>query len=337
MTPHPREHVTTLLAVDESSQVGSARRCVAELTAQLGFSEETRARAGIIATELANNLLRHAREARLLVRIRAEDPQPSLEMLAVDAGPGMADPDRCLRDGYSTGGTAGQGLGAVQRLSQEFDLVSLEGAGTVVLSRIREPAVAAARAPLRLGVVCLPLPGEDECGDTWAWRDEPEGGSLLVFDGLGHGPLAASAARAAYEAFHAGPVQDPVETLQMLHHAVAGSRGGAAAVARIDRRAGRLRYAGIGNIGGVLLGQDARRGLASHNGIMGSVVGRPQGFEYDWAEGDMLVMHSDGIQSRWTLERTPGITTRDPALAAAVLYRDFARGRDDLTVAVVGG
>lgn len=336
MTPARREDVSVLMRVDEPSQVGSARRCAAELCAGLRLGEEPSGRAAIVATELANNLLRHAREGRLLARPRRDGPLPMLELLAVDAGPGMADVERCLRDGYSTAGTAGEGLGAVRRLSQEFDILSVEGGGTVVLSRIRAPGPVP-RTPLRLGAVCLPMPGETESGDGWAWRPEADGGTLLVFDGLGHGEAAAEAAARACGAFLDSTVQEPAEALQALHRAVAGTRGGAAALARIDLAAGRLHYAGIGNIGGAILGRDARRGLASHNGIVGSIVGRAQGFTYDWSDGDVLVMHSDGIQSRWSLDGYPGITTRDPALAAGVLARDFARGRDDLTVVVVGG
>jgi hypothetical protein len=46
----------------------------------------------------------------------------------------------------------------------------------------------------------------------------------------------------------------------------------------------------------------------------------------------MLVMHSDGLQSRWSLDRYPGLTSHHPALTAAVLYRDFRRERDDTSV-----
>ena len=143
-------------------------------------------------------------------------------------------------------------------------------------------------------------------------------------------------AAAALRAFRETPAVAPTEVIEAIHGRVSGTRGGAAAVAQIDRARGLLRYAGVGNIGGTLVGPERRRGLPSHNGIVGSIVGRVRGFEYEWTQGDVLVMHSDGLQSRWTMDGVAGMVHRDPAVVAALLYRDFARGRDDLTVAVCG-
>jgi len=48
----------------------------------------------------------------------------------------------------------------------------------------------------------------------------------------------------------------------------------------------------------------------------------------------MLVLHSDGLVSHWSLDAYPGLAARDPSLIAGILYRDFTRGRDDVTVVV---
>lgn len=323
-----------LLPVDDSSQIGAARRAVAGVARALGFDAERTGRAEIVATELATNLLRHATDGRLLLRSEADDAgSRMLEMLAVDAGPGMSDIERCMRDGYSTGGTAGNGLGAVRRLSDDFDISSAPGVGTVVLARLRDAAVPDRRG-MRAAGVCLPMPGETVCGDGWAWRAAGSGGSLLVFDGLGHGMLAADAARAACAAFAGAGDCPPADALLVIHRKLSGTRGGAAAIARIDRERGTLQYAGIGNIGGTIVTADGRRGLPSHNGIAGSMPTRVKAFDYDWSDDDVLVMHSDGLQSRWSLDALPGVALRDPAVIAAHLYRDFRRGRDDVTVAV---
>ena len=67
---------------------------------------------------------------------------------------------------------------------------------------------------------------------------------------------------------------------------------------------------------------------------MGHECRKIQTFSYPWSKGSVLVLYSDGLQTRWTLDRYPALRGRDPALLAAVLYRDFARGRDDVTVVV---
>jgi anti-sigma regulatory factor (Ser/Thr protein kinase) len=323
---------TSLFVVEESSQVGAARRGANALALAAGLSEVAVGRVGIIATELATNLLHHARDGRLLLRVPAAG---ELELMAVDSGPGMRNIDQCLRDGHSSAGTAGNGLGAVRRLADSFDIHSQPEVGSVVLARVREAGTPRARP--RLGVVCLPMAGEPACGDTWAWHHDGSRASLLVFDGLGHGDAAARAAEIARATFRADPLRAPDEALAQLHQRLQGSRGGAAAIALIDLERRTLRYAGIGNIGAALQAGEKRRGLPSHNGILGSVVGRRQAFDYDWPDGAILVMHSDGLKSRWDFDSAPGVLRRDPALIAGLLYRDFERGRDDLTVAVVGG
>jgi hypothetical protein len=116
-----------------------------------------------------------------------------------------------------------------------------------------------------------------------------------------------------------------------------GTRGAAMAAAQIDASCGGLKYVGIGNIAGHLHTNHGTpgRGLFSHNGIVGAQIRKLQQFDYDCASGGLLIMHSDGLQTRWRLNSYAGLSERHPAIIAAVLYRDFYRGRDDVTVAVV--
>jgi hypothetical protein len=110
------------------------------------------------------------------------------------------------------------------------------------------------------------------------------------------------------------------------------TRGAAVAIAEVRPAEGELTFTGVGNIGGTLLDPEATRGLVSHAGIVGHECRKIQTFSYPWSKGSVLVLYSDGLQTRWTLDRYPALRLRDPALLAAVLYRDFARGRDDVTV-----
>jgi hypothetical protein len=91
----------------------------------------------------------------------------------------------------------------------------------------------------------------------------------------------------------------------------------------------------VGNIAAHLITRHDRRQLVSHNGIVGSNVRKVQEFDAPWTEDTLLVLHSDGLQSRWHLDDYPGLAMCHPALIAGVLYRDHARGRDDVTVVVV--
>ncbi|MDB5340288.1 MAG: rsbT 1 [Planctomycetaceae bacterium] len=324
-----------VIPVADISQVGEARRIVARLSSDAQYSETLKGRLAIITTELATNLVRHAGQGKLLAQVIETASGSAFELISLDQGRGIAHLDKALMDGYSTGGTAGQGLGAIRRQSDEFDIYSQVDHGTIVLSRVSREPVASTPNSLVWGAVSIPAPHETECGDCWRLATGDGWFSLMIADGLGHGPLAAEAADKAAEAFLETRQAAPSAIVQAAHSALCGTRGAALAVARCDTHQSKLKYAGVGNISGTLVSGADRRGLTSHNGIVGVQFHKVQEFEYSYGDRAILVMHSDGLQGRWTFEKYPGLMQRHPAIIAGVLYRDFQRGRDDATVVVV--
>ena len=250
----------------------------------------------------------------------------------------MADFRRCLVDGYSTIGTPGNGLGAVARLAESFDVHSVPSEGTVISAQIRIASESVdrpeAHLSLALGAVCLPMAGEVECGDAWAFLEPAPGrSSLIVADGLGHGPKAAEASDAAIATFRRNPSFSPAEHLGSIHVAIKGTRGAAVAVASIDHDRREIRFAGVGNIAGtVFSGEGQRRGLMSHNGTVGGNMHKTQELTLPWPEGALLVLHSDGLATQWRLENP--LKSKAPGVIAGVLYRNFGRARDDVSVVV---
>jgi hypothetical protein len=254
-----------------------------------------------------------------------------VEVLALDKGPGMADVERCLRDGYSTAGTGGSGLGAMRRMSSLFDIHSVPGVGTAVLAQLW-----AGKPPppsgVEVGVVCVPMKGEEVCGDSWA-VDRKEGRFLLlVSDGLGHGPDAARASRAAVVSFLEQRSKELLELLRGMHQELHSTRGAAVAIASLD--GARLDFTGVGNISAAVVSPDGIQRMVSMNGTLGHQSHRMQQFSYTWGPGATLVMCSDGLATQWRVDGHPGLLSRHPSLVAGVLYRDFVRGRDDATVLV---
>ena len=178
--------------VSDRSYGAAIKREVRLLAGALRFSEKKMGELDIIIAELLSNLVKYATEGELLVKPIPDPDNAILELISVDRGPGMKDPGRMLVDGVSTGGSLGQGLGAVQRLATEFQLYSQPGQGTVVLVRLHQKAKTPAGVPPLADVRCIHVPktGETICGD--ASYSKLTGASLTVFlgDGLGHGPLA---------------------------------------------------------------------------------------------------------------------------------------------------
>lgn len=335
------------ISITHESQVGYARRSAVSLAQNSGFTETEAGQVAIIVSEVARNQLRYAKEGNVLLRrlVPTATEGDGIEILALDRGPGIADLSNSLRDGYSTGGTSGTGLGAVKRLSGNFDIFSQPGHGTAILAQYRvTPKSNRIPSPISdsslcLGAVNLPMQGETACGDAWAHALKGEIEVFMVCDGLGHGPLAALAAEAAVDSFEgvmSGIYTSPTQIIEKAHRAMLSTRGAAMAVAELDKVRRTIRFAGIGNIGASIYSLQEEKKLASHNGIVGGAMRKVSEFSFAWPEHSLLVMHSDGLQTQWSISRFPGLFARHPSLIAGVLYRDFNRGRDDSTVLVVG-
>ncbi len=180
--------------------------------------------------------------------------------------------------------------------------------------------------------MCLPMRDEIVCGDAWATRRDGHIDLMMVADGLGHGPDAAEAARSAVTVFEASRDRAPAALVSEIHGALRSTRGAAVAIASLDHERGEIRYAGVGNIAGTIVHAGATRSMVSLNGTVGHEMRKIQEFAYEWPVGALVVMQSDGLQTHWRLDKYPGLTARHPSVIAAVLYRDFSRGRDDVTV-----
>ncbi len=324
------------ISVHDPSQVGEARREATNLASRLGFDESSAGRVAIVATEAARNLSLHANGGELVLTGLQWKNQPSMELLSIDRGPGMREVDKCMRDGYSTAGTPGTGLGAMARLADDFDVYSVPDKGTVLMARFLANHASASRGQqeLEFSATSIPHSGEEVCGDAWGQESSVHGSTFVVADGLGHGDYAEQAAREALRIFRQAVGYKPSEILERMHAAMRSTRGAAVAVARVDLNQKIVVFAGIGNISAAILSNGTSRNMVSLNGTVGHEMRKVQEFVYPWAEDALLIMHSDGLGTRWDLGTYPGLWRRAPGVISGVLYRDFSRRRDDVTVLV---
>jgi anti-sigma regulatory factor (Ser/Thr protein kinase) len=322
------------LAVQDQSQVSETRRRATEMAARQEFGDADRGRVALVATELATNILKHGRGGEVLIGAYGEGLDSGIELIALDKGPGISNLAASLADGYSTAGTAGHGLGAVVRQSHFVDIASWPGAGTAVLARLKrgQPPEGSSDSS-RVGAVSVPKHGEEVCGDSWSVSTSPDETTLMVADGLGHGPDAAEAAVEAVRLFHRFNGHRAPVLLDYIHGGLRATRGAAVSVARIQPASGKVIYTGVGNVTGVLAVNGELRRMVSMPGTAGHNARKIQAFDYPFTSG-LVILHSDGIASSWTLDRYPSLAARHPTLIAAVLYRDLTRHRDDATVLV---
>ena len=326
------------VALSDFSSTAEARRAGARMAASLGMSETKSGETAIVITEAARNAVVYGGGGQLVLSGTKSRHETRMEILALDRGPGIADLSRALQDGYSTGGTPGTGLGAIKRMAEVFDVFT-SAKGTAVFARIEQPGNEhpPRKSSVEFAGLIAPIAGEQVSGDNLAVDVNGDRCIALVADGLGHGPQAADAANEAVRVFRAHSSESPASLITRIHEALKKTRGAAAAVAEIRPMAGSLTYAGVGNISGSILSNTLGRSLVSHNGTLGHVMARVQEFKVEWPKDGILIMHSDGLHSRWDLSRYPGLLARQPALIAGVLLRDFSRERDDASVLVVKG
>jgi anti-sigma regulatory factor (Ser/Thr protein kinase) len=268
--------------VSDATCVAEARREAIEHARALEWDDLARGQVALVATELATNLAKHARSGAVIMNSANGADRTLLQLVSVDQGPGITDVDRSLDDGFSTGGSSGTGLGAIRRLSQSLEVYSTPAKGTVLVAEMEQGGGSAVSGheTFAVGGVSVPRLGERVCGDAWDVHAADGGIAVLVVDGLGHGPFAADAARAAVLAFRRAGSSDPQHVMGSLHDALRGTRGAAAALALIDPATGVLRYCGIGNISAAIVDGTQRRNLVSHNGTLGHQVGTMAEFTY---------------------------------------------------------
>lgn len=325
--------------VPDRSYSSVVKREIHRLASGLGLSRIQLAEADIVASEMISNINKHTPEGELLVK-EFQDMlgRTGLELISVDQGPGIKNLDEMLKDGKSTTRTLGQGLGAIQRLSDEFDIYSLPDWGTVLLSRIYTPQQSTTRnrSAIAINAVMLPKKGETLCGDGWKLNRNSFEYTLIALDGLGHGPEANKAAKAAVDEFSTINQMTPAETIKALHPKIRGTRGAVGMVMHLNTLSNVLSYAGLGNISARIFGHENNKNLISYNGIIGySIPNTLHSNHASLEKNETLIIYSDGLKTRWDITHLPYILSHDGSIVAAALYKDFSRHTDDLLVIVV--
>jgi anti-sigma regulatory factor (Ser/Thr protein kinase) len=319
------------IRVEDESAVGACRNAATAMAGRLGFPSARADKLALAVTEAASNLYKHARQGSLLLCVNRDADAPGIELVTIDSGPGVRDVSAAMRDGHSTAGTLGIGLGAITRLADFSDLYSRPGHGTALIARFW-PEPGQAVSPRCAGLI-RPMTGETECGDAFGAVDAGDTVTAILCDGLGHGPLAAAASAQALAAVLDEPAAEPAALLERAHRRMSGSRGGAVGIVQL--RGGTAWFAGLGNIAASILSAGRRKGMLSVPGIAGYQARTIRQFDYEVPAGAAIILHSDGISSRWGADAIPGVDTRDPLLIAAVLLAEAGIHRDDAGVLVL--
>jgi len=329
-----RMHVS--FKASDRSYFAILKKEVHQLAVSANFSERKVGEIDIVVAEMVSNLVKHGGGGNLLVKLVEQNGIQGIELVSVDNGPGMTDVSRMVADGVSTKNSLGQGLGAMKRLSQIFQVYSQKDWGTVILCRIFDQELPhfAKADKQEIKTAIIPKPNETACGDGFASVVSDKEIRLFLGDGLGHGPEAANAVLAAINAFQECTEKSSVETIRYIDSKVKKTRGLVGTVAIYNREAKLWNICGVGNILTKINSHAGSSTYVSYNGIIGLNIPRSLNEkEFAYEQGQYLVMCSDGLKSRWDI-KYPAILRYDLTVLATALLKDFARHTDDMSVAV---
>lgn len=331
----------TVFSLTERSETSLVKKSLKALGLQIGFSPYQLAKLDIIISEITSNLFKHtSQQGEILFRMITQDGNQGIELISVDHGPGMADASHMMEDGVSTTQSLGTGMGAIRRLSDEFDIYSRKGWGTLLLSRIfkNKQQASPGDADVQFSTFMVAHPQEEVCGDGLSYKSQGQQHTFLLTDGLGHGIHAHEASRYAIEAFQQTDSTAPCQILQTIHDQLSHTRGAVGMAITVNTAGHTIDYCGVGNIAFRMtapLVEKGKHGISSNGTLGHNIPARLTEERWVWHDPAWLIVHSDGIDMHWALKDYAGLLRKDLSLVAAALYKDYKRDRDDSTILVV--
>lgn len=328
---------TVTLEVRHTSDVSVARRQVKALATTLGFDSIAMEEIALAVSELASNLVKHATGGTLTLTAVAAREQTGIQLESRDQGPGIANVEEALADGFSTTGSLGCGLGAVNRLMDELDIQSRPGQGTRIVCRrwLRRTEWAVRQCPLAFGAASRPHPGADVNGDAFVIKRWGTSALVAVIDGLGHGVFAHRAAQTARQYVENHYDRPLTEIFRGVGRSCRSTRGVVMALARFDWADVRMTFASIGNIEARVFGTPQPLRLVVRRGVLGGSAPNAVVSEHPWQPQYILVLHSDGMTSHWQWRDFPDLDQEPASRIAQRLLLRLAKPEDDATVLVV--
>ena len=341
------------IEVKDAAQVGAARRVIHGFAGRIGFDENQLAEIDIVVQEIGTNAVSYAAGGGWLHFTTPPGDAPGIELFYWDTGPGIYNLDRAIRDGVSTSGGLGAGLGAIRRLMDEFDVYSTVKAtgrltlaaqrrtthGTALLARKWLGAVERESRQIsgakRIGAWSRPRPPETINGDAYFICTRDGRTLYAVIDGLGHGSGAHEASNVAINSLDEWRGEPLEQVFHAVHDALRATRGAVMSAVVIDNKAQSFQFAGVGNVLVRVFDAPGRVTPISTNGTLGARLGQIRVWTHPWAEGATCVLASDGISAAWEMDAYPGLLSHSPQLLAGILMRDYGRTSDDATVLVI--
>ncbi len=311
--------------MERANRIGMPKQCVNELE--------------IIVRELVSNVLKHSRKrGHVIISHSTEGKNPDLVIDVVDQGPGFEDFEKALEDGYSSSGSLGAGLPTVLRFAEHVELVRSGPNGSHI--RVHKSMISKRKSEnfWEFTLFIKPHMKETIAGDYGTFIHDRESITVVLADGLGHGPEAAVASQTAVEIAFTHSKLSLVEMIQIMHKKLMKLRGAAISLARINPNEKQIEWLGIGNVAGGLVTKShdkERRTLlfTNYSGTVGVQLRAFQLIQYKYQTGDWLVLVSDGFRKGW-VDNISKMANMDIRNVGHKMIRKYTRPGDDASILI---
>lgn len=326
--------------VEDRSYLSFIKREIHSLIAKTKFESMRAGELDIVVSELLSNVIKHAGGGEIFYKLsESENNSTVFEIYCIDSGPGNNNMGKMMKDGASSSNTLGHGLGAIDRLSNFFQIYSMAEWGTVAYAKIlmdeAQKKVVQPRNEIHIDTLQVCMPGENVCGDGYQMKKVNDETQIFLGDGLGHGPNAHEAVQTAIQAFNQCTENEPTDILRYIHQKVKKTRGLVGSIAIYNHIKKEWKTCGVGNITTRFYEGLMSKKVMSHNGIIGlNIPAIMNTHVLPNAEYQHIFMYSDGIRNHWDLHQYPAILKCAPAIMAAAIFKDNARRNDDMTLLV---
>jgi len=327
----------TILSIGSDADIVLARTKGEKLARSIGMEKAQVSDVAIAISELASNLVKHrVTDGKIIIREIRADEKKGIEVVSSDRGPGIADIDQAMNDGYSTTGSLGIGLPAVNRLMDEFQIRSNIGEGTLVTTRKWvKPEMPYIPVPeLEFSVFSRPVPGQRYNGDAYFVKRYEDKITFAVIDGLGHGQDAQEASQAAVDCLENYYRRPFAEIFQLCHQRLKKTRGAAMSLCRISLKDRVMTHAGIGNVNTRVYSSEKAPAPFCINGTLGVAIRTVKVDDYPLPKDSIIIMFSDGISGRFSPDNLPGFLSLEPQRLAKRIMDNHAKDNDDATIIV---
>ena len=340
--------------INNDWDIGYTRRSIIEECKELGFSPTEIGEISIVINEICTNFIKHkAVEGTLTFKILREADRVGIEITAKDKGPGIKDINEIMKNGVSSKGTLGGGIGAIKRLMDSFEIFSnydssnyisvvesnhpwLDSIGTLIILKkwIYSPSNLLEN-DIKFSILSRPYPGMGVNGDDYYVKKFKDRCIFSVIDGLGHGLEAHLVSKLVSKIINENTHKSIDDILITINTEISDTRGAVAAILLIDTIKKEFQYSAVGNIEFryILHGKTER--FISTNGILGaSSINKVRVHRKSYEKNAIITMCSDGIQNKWDSASYSGKDLSNPSVFARSVLKDFGKMNDDATVLV---